>query len=130
MDIEDTAGSHGGCWTDEDELAMKFTVAMVKSEACYNKMRLAAIKIKEINYRTADHLRTLDWVSRHDCWLLILRGHGRMAEDIRLMMGADELLWGGMRAPMASKVIHLPDRTRPIKRQALLSEYFPKRPRL
>ena len=86
--------------------------------------------IKELTAVAAQVLRDIDWVSRHECWLLIHEHHTPMAAEIRMMLGADEFLWSGMQPRRASGVITVPDRARPKKRQTLVYEYFPKKPKL
>jgi len=86
--------------------------------------------IKELAAVAAQVMRDIDWVSRHECWMLIQEHHSLMAADIRMMLGADEFLWSSMQPRRASAVIAVPDRARPKKRQTLVYEYFPKRPKL
>jgi len=86
--------------------------------------------IKELAEVAAQVMRDVDWVSRHECWMLIQEHHSPMAAEIRMMLGADEFLWSGMQPRRASGVIPVPDRARSKKRQALVYEYFPKKPKL
>ena len=86
--------------------------------------------IKELTAVTVAFMRDIDWVSRHECWMLIQEHHSPMAAEIRMMLGADEFLWSGMQPRRASGVIPVPDRARSKKRQALVYEYFPKKPKL
>jgi hypothetical protein len=100
------------------------------SHEFHKQVRKNMRAIKEITAMTAAFLRAIDWVSRHECWMIIQEYHSMMAEDIRMMLGADEFLWSSMQPRRAIAVIAVPDRARPKKRQTLVYEYFPKRPKL
>jgi hypothetical protein len=86
--------------------------------------------IRELTAVAVSFMRNIDWVSRHECWMIIQEHHTLMAADIRMMLGPDEFLWSGMQPRRASGVIAVPDRARPTKRQTLVYEYFPKRPKV
>jgi hypothetical protein len=103
---------------------------LVMSHEFHKLVRSNMRCINEITEFTVALLRCIDWVSRHECWMLIQEYHSLMAADIRTMMGADEFMWSSMQPRRASAVIALPDRARPKKRQTLVYEYFPKRPKL